>query len=126
MHRVFKSKSFNRWANDEQIPDEVWCQAAAEIAAGQVEADLGGYLFKKRIARAGGGKSGGYRTIVGFKKAGSERIIFIYAFAKSDKGTITPKEKDALTLVAKEYLSVAEPQLGELLELGSLVEVRCE
>ncbi|WP_425330086.1 type II toxin-antitoxin system RelE/ParE family toxin [Synechococcus elongatus] len=28
------------------------------------EADLGGGLFKKRVARAGGGKSGGYRTLI--------------------------------------------------------------
>jgi hypothetical protein len=41
--------------------------AATEAFAGQYDADLGGYLFKKRIARQDGGKSGGYRTILGFR-----------------------------------------------------------
>jgi len=33
-------------------------KAAEEILSGKVEADLGGYLFKKRLAQAGRGKRG--------------------------------------------------------------------
>ena len=29
-----------------------------------IDADLGGGLIKQRVARAGAGKSGGYRTLV--------------------------------------------------------------
>ncbi|MCQ6963981.1 type II toxin-antitoxin system RelE/ParE family toxin [Aromatoleum toluolicum] len=28
------------------------------------DADLGGFFYKKRVARSGGGKSGGYRTLL--------------------------------------------------------------
>ena len=51
-------------------------QAAAEIVAGQVDADLGGGLFKKRLARQGGGKRSGYRVLIGYKKPKTERIVF--------------------------------------------------
>jgi len=49
--RVFKNKWFNRWARNEGITDTSLCTAANEMTSGNVEADLGGYLFKKRVAR---------------------------------------------------------------------------
>jgi hypothetical protein len=50
MMRVFKNKWFNHWARKEDISDAVLLDAAEEIAAGKVEAALGGCLFKKRLA----------------------------------------------------------------------------
>jgi hypothetical protein len=47
--RVFKNKWFARWARAEDVQDSVLMHAAAEIVAGQVETDLGGGLFKKRL-----------------------------------------------------------------------------
>jgi hypothetical protein len=44
--RVFKNKWFNRWARGEGISDAVLFNAAAEIATGKIEADLGGCLYK--------------------------------------------------------------------------------
>ena len=90
--KVFKNKWFHRWARREDIADSVLLKAAEEILIGKVEADLGGGLFKKRLARTGSGKRGGYRTIVGYIRPNSERIIFLYAFAKSEKANISGKE----------------------------------
>ena len=87
--RVFKGKHFSRWATAEAIGDADLCQAAAEAFAGHFDADLGGYLFKKRIARQGSGKSGGYRTLVGFRKSDSKRIFFLYGFHKNARANIT-------------------------------------
>jgi hypothetical protein len=70
--RVFKNKWFTRWARTEDVPDSTLLRAAAEIVTGQVEADLGGGLFKKRLAREGSGKSGGYRVLVGFKRPNTD------------------------------------------------------
>ncbi|MFZ5450500.1 MAG: type II toxin-antitoxin system RelE/ParE family toxin [Thermodesulfobacteriota bacterium] len=44
--RVFKNKWFARWMRRENILDSVLLQAAAEVVAGRVEADLGGGIFK--------------------------------------------------------------------------------
>ena len=49
--RVFKNKWFNHWARIEGVVDFALFQAAEEIAAGKVEANLGGCLFKKRMPR---------------------------------------------------------------------------
>jgi hypothetical protein len=93
--RIFKTKWFNRWARGEDISDIVLVQAAKEIADGKVEADLGGCLFKKRLARPHGGKRGGYRTIVGYKRPDSARIVFFMLLAKTT-GSIYPPRKKGL------------------------------
>ena len=80
-------------------------------------------LFKKRLARGGSGKRQGYRVLIGFKKQHTDRIIFLYAFAKKARANISDKEKEALSLVAEAFVSATDAQVSLLLEKGSLVEV---
>ena len=123
--RVFKNKWFNHWAHREGISDGVLRKAAEEIAEGKVEADLGGCLFKKRLPRIGAGKRGGYRVLVGYKKPNSERIIFLYAFAKSDKANISDKEKAALSLVVESFVLSTDEHVLTLLDTNLIWEVKC-
>lgn len=118
--RVFAGKQFSRWANDEAISDEILIETAEEAFGGNVDADLGGYLFKKRLAREGGGKSGGYRTIICFRKSDSDRIFFLYGFPKNSKGNITAKEERALRLLAKSMVNLSEDQIAELEQAGAI------
>lgn len=60
--RIFKTIAFHRWAKKENLDDQALFKAVCELREGQYEANLGGHLFKKRIAIAGKGKSGGFRT----------------------------------------------------------------
>ena len=62
--RVFKNAWFVRFAKKERLSDlQLW--AAIEAAErGLIDANLGSGVVKLRIARLGGGKSKGYRTIV--------------------------------------------------------------
>jgi hypothetical protein len=124
--RAFKNKWFHRWAHKEGIPDKVLLDTAKEIIEGKVEADLGGSLFKKRIARRGSGKSGGYRTIVGYKKGNSKQIIFLYGFGKKDKGNITAQEEAALSIVAENFLSATDSQVNRFLAENTILEVSHE
>ena len=120
--RVFKNKWFTRWARGEDIQDATLLNIAAEVVAGRVEASLGGCLFKKRISRTGEGKSGGYRTLVGYKRPNTERIIFLYAFAKNVRDNISVKEEAALGLAAEAFILTTDKQLNELLAEGSIWE----
>ena len=61
---IFKTKTFARWARKEGLKDAVLRNAVDEIQAGLVDANLGGGLVKKRVARTGSGKSGGHRTLL--------------------------------------------------------------
>ena len=124
--RVFKGKQFSRWAAGEAISEADLCQTAAEAFAGQYDADLGGYLFKKRIARQDGGKSGGYRTILGFRKSDSERIFFVYGFPKNARANITSREKTALSADASALVDTSDKQIDELKTMGSILELECK
>jgi hypothetical protein len=121
--RVFKTKRLDRWAKKEGLADQAIWQAAQEVAAGNVEANLGQHLFKKRIARPGKGKSSGFRTIVAFKSDNGDKIFFVYGFAKNQQSNITSVELYGLGIIAKHYLEATEEVLNNLLEDSELVEI---
>ena len=67
--KVLKDGEFHNWAIEYSVTDAMLCRAAKEIEDGLIDAQLGGFLLKKRIAAPGRGKSGSYRTIVGYRQA---------------------------------------------------------
>jgi hypothetical protein len=119
--RVFKNKMFFKWARSEGLTDSALLKAAKEIDQGLIDASLGGNLVKKRIARKGHGKSGGFRTIVVFKK--ERRTIFIYGFPKSQRDNINEQEEKALKKLAQNLLDAPEGELKEMIANGDLYEV---
>ena len=78
-------------------------------AGGLYEADLGGGLLKKRIARPGQGKSGGYRTLVATNKRG--RWFFVFGFPKDVRSNIDEDEEEALKKLAPHLLFLPPPAL---------------
>ena len=94
------------------------------MESGLVDADLGGSLYKKRVARPGGGKSGGYRTLLA-ARIGS-RYVFLHGFPKNNKANITPDEKKALQFAGKVFLKLSDEALVKALQSGVLLEVYCE
>jgi hypothetical protein len=66
--RIFKNKWFVRFARKERITDTKLAQAVRNAEKGLIDADYGGGVIKQRIARAGQGKSGGYRSIIILRK----------------------------------------------------------
>ena len=64
----------------------------------------GGGLRKVRIAREGGGKSGGYRTLYVF--GGSTMPLFLVTvFAKNEKDNLTKAEQAVAVALSKELLA---------------------
>lgn len=62
--RIFKDRLFDKWAYKEGITDKVLCVAVAEMENGLIDADLGGHVYKKRVALQGRGKRSGARTLL--------------------------------------------------------------
>ncbi len=89
--------------------------------SGLIDADLGSGLIKQRIARQGGGKSGGYRSILIFRSG--ERAIFVFAFAKSDKANLSAAELKVYRKAASIMLELGDDQIETEVEAGRLVEV---
>jgi hypothetical protein len=121
---VYKTRWFDRWARKQGLIDPSLCAAVSEIATGLYDADLGGGLLKKRVARAGQGKSGGFRTLVATNKG--NRWFFMYGFAKSERSNTDKDEEEALKKLAVQFLSLTEYALGKAEKTGELVEVNCD
>jgi len=122
--RVLKRKDFARWQAGEKLTDDSLCQAVKEMESGLIDAVLGGYLYKKRVARVGAGKSGGYRTLLSAQI--HSRYVFLHGFPKSDKTNITLAEKRALQFAGKVFLELSAEALSTVLQAGVLLEVNCE
>ena len=118
--RVFKTKAFNRWAKG-LLSDDSLLVAAYEIAAGDFDASLGQKVYKKRIALAGKGKSGGARTIVAYQRGNS--LFFVDGFTKGEKANISPTEKVALQNAATVYLALNTAGLNKAVKANKLIEI---
>jgi hypothetical protein len=118
---IYKTRHFNRWATKASLRDELLRRAVAEMAAGLIDADLGGGVFKKRIALPGRGKSGSARTLLATNR--DDRWIFIYGFEKNERANISNKERDALRMVAEDLLGLTSQQVQEAIIDGTLIEV---
>lgn len=91
---------------------------------GLTDANLGSGLFKKRVAIPGSGKSGSWRTLLGFRSG--SRAFLLYVFPKKNKENIQPYELKALKKLAKFYLSLRPEDIRIALERGELYEVECD
>jgi len=118
--RVLKSRWFARWARREGLTDTTLRFAVEEMRRGLVDAVLGGGLVEKRVARPGGGKSGGYRTLLAADFR--DRWIFLYGFAKSERENIDDDDLRDLRRLARAYLSMSEAATRRLIDTGVLME----
>ncbi len=122
--RIFKDKFFARFARREAIGDDALCATIAAAERGLIDADLGGGVIKQRVARPGAGKSGGYRTLIFFRKG--DRAFFVLGFAKNDRDNIGPNDLAILKRTAAETLALTDDEIATLLEKELLIEVNCD
>lgn len=119
--RIFKYKNFERWAEDEDVSDQMLLKAVREIRAGLFDSSLGSGLYKKRVARLGQGKSGGYRVLLAFRY--ERHIFFLHGFAKNQQGNINDAEQKIYRDLAK-YLAYLDTQaIDKLIKMNEIIEV---
>ncbi len=116
--RLFASKNFMRFARRLGSGEQDLWEAVQE----KPDADLGGGVFKFRLARKGEGTSGGARAIVAMKAR--QRIVLMYGFEKKDLANIRPDELKQFKASAKIYLGFSEKQMSDLVERQVLTEIK--
>lgn len=121
---IYKNKWFHRWAKSEGLPEKALCEAVQQMAAGLFEADLGGGLLKKRVARAGQGKSGGFRTLVATNRG--DRWVFVFGFSKNTRSNIDKDEQEALKKLAGHLMGLSSVEMQSAVQAGGLIEVNCD
>jgi hypothetical protein len=119
--RVFKTRWFSRWARKQRLSDRALRAAIEEMEQGLIDADLGGHVYKKRVALAGRGKRGGYRTIIAYRLA--DRAFYMYGFAKNERSSIDDEDLKTFKAIARELLAHGDALLNRLMEDEELFEV---
>jgi hypothetical protein len=122
--RVFLIKSFARFARKAGIADTMLRATVAAMEAGHIDADLGGGLFKQRLARRGKGKSGGFRVLLAYRAG--ERVVFLAGFAKKDLANVSEAEVAELRLAAIRTLTPSEATTDQNVAAGLLKEIDYE
>jgi hypothetical protein len=106
-----KNKYFNRWAQEQKITDAALSAAIGEFESGLFEAALGNYLFKKRIALAGKGKSGGARTILFYQRG--KKLIFCLGFNKNRQDNLSSGEIKLLHKLSDIYQDITDDGISK-------------
>jgi len=120
---ICKTTWFNRWARKQELDDLSLCRAVEEMIAGLYEADLGGGLLKKRIARSGQGKRGGFRTLIATNK--DDRWIFVFGFPKNERSNINQDEEEALKKLSSKLVSLTPKDFEKAKLENVIIEVNC-
>ena len=123
MDRLFKTRTFNRW-NKSELTDQALWNAVAEMKQGLNDANLGGYVSKKRVAIQGRGKRGGARTLIATQL--KDRWFFIFGFNKNERENISSHELKFLQQLAQDLLSLNDQDLKKALNTGELQEINYE
>jgi hypothetical protein len=119
--RIFKLRGFARFQRKERISDAMLRKAIDGAETGLIDADLGGGLIKQRLARAGQGKSGGYRSVIALRRG--DRAVFLYGFAKNERSNIDEDELEEFRQLARGYLGLSLKQIAALVAANELTEV---
>jgi hypothetical protein len=118
--RIFKTKTLAKFTRQHGISDTSLVEAVERAKRGLIDADLGGQVIKQRVARPGQGKRGGFRMLIGF---GSDRAVYLFAFAKNERENISNGELLTLREIAGSFLSASKEELVKALNDGTLIEV---
>jgi hypothetical protein len=114
---VFASKPFMRFARRFGIGNQgLW-----KTVNGAFDADLGGGVFKYRLAREGEGLSGGARALIALKVG--RRAVLMFGFEKKDMANIKPDELRAYRKAAKIYLGYSEEEITAIVKEKALFEI---
>lgn len=122
--RAYMNRWFAKFAAREKMSAASLIEAVVRAEAGLIDADLGGGLIKQRIARAGGGRSSGYRSLIIFRS--EDRAVFVFGFAKNLKGNLDAAELKAFRAAAKIVLGLTQEQIDDELQHERLIKVKAD
>lgn len=119
---VLVTKTFARWMRKSRVSNADIVGAAQEMVLGLIDANLGGYLVKKRVALRGRGKSAGARTIVATKF--EQRWIFLFGFEKNERSNIDASELRVLQELASSLLDLDQQAIAVAINAGQLFHLQ--
>jgi hypothetical protein len=120
--RIFKNKSFARFADKNALTDQKLLEIIHDAEDGLNHVKLGGDVIKQRVARPKEGKSAGYRVIIFYRRG--EKAFFVHGYAKKDEANISHDDEQVFKKSAKIMLALSDNDLKKLITNGALTEVK--
>jgi hypothetical protein len=103
------------------LTQEALCLAISEMENGLIDAELGGGVVKKRVPLPGRGKSGGARTLLATNK--DNLWFFVFGFEKNERANVSPRELEALKVLAADLLKLSSAELDNHVGSEALQEI---
>ena len=113
MHKL-KTKWFNKWAKKQKISNEKLLVAIEDMENNLSSVNLGGGLFKVRVASEHSGKSSAYRSIIVFRK--DDRAVMVYGFMKKEQENLSKEELKSFKILSKDILALELEELEKAIE----------
>jgi len=120
MHKL-KTKWFNKWAKKQKLSDEKLLVAIDDMINNLSSVNLGGGLFKVRVAAEGSGKSSAYRTIIVFRE--DDRAVMVYGFMKKEQENLSKEELKSFKTLSKDILALESEELEHAIEKNVFVNI---
>ena len=119
--KKLKTKWFSKWARKQKISDIKLLKAIEDMENDLSSVNLGGGLFKVRVASENSGKSSAYRTIVVYRK--DDRAVMIYGFMKKEQENLSTDELKSFKTLSKDILRLNDESLTKAIENNVFVKI---
>jgi hypothetical protein len=119
---IYVTKEFARLARKNDVSEADLIEAVRRAMDGLIDANIGAHLIKQRVARKGGGRRGGFRTIV-FLMEG-DRAVFLHLFEKSRQANLSDHEQETYREFARNLAALTKPAFRKLVEKRKWKEIK--
>ena len=114
-------KLMTKWFRKQKISDIKFLKAIEDMENDLSSVNLGGGLFKVRVASENSGKSSAYRTIVVYRK--DNRAVMIYGFMKKEQENLSTDELKSFKTLSKDILRLNDESLIKAIENNVFVKI---
>lgn len=119
--RIFKTKEFARLARKAKLTDGDLRGVIRRVEAGQIDARIGKFLIKQRVASESRGKAKAFRTII--CHVVGTRAVFLDLFSKKDTASLTVIETETYKDAAKEIAALSDEIVDRLVDQLEWIEI---
>ena len=119
--KKLKTKWFNKWAKKQKISDAKLLITIVDMQNNLSSVNLGGELFKVRVASENSGKSSAYRTIVVYRE--DDRAVIVYGFMKKERENLSSDELKSFKILSKDILKLNDEALTRAIEKNVFVKI---
>lgn len=120
--RVYKTKGFVKFTEEEKIKDEWLIKALKKEEKKRESQNNKSHLSFPRVKREGKGTSGGYRTAVLLKLG--DKAFFVDGYPRKEKDGFSEEEKRIYRGMAKKIFALDEAGLQTAINGGEFKEVK--